>query len=156
MDRKPHKKSEYIITPKMIKHILGQSVFQTIILLIIVFAGEKFLFELFRESQQVPNSKLIIQGRRIDGYDKSKLDNEFSIHFTYIFNIFVMLQFFNFVNCRMLLDEINVFKEITKSTLLLIIMLIIFILQIIFLTFFGTAIRAVSYTHLTLPTIYSV
>jgi Ca2+ transporting ATPase len=141
LDRLPHKKSEYIITPLMIKHILGQAVFQTILLLVVVFAGEHFLFELFRESQQMPNSILIIQGRREDGYDKSKLDNEFSIHFTYIFNIFVMLQFFNFLNCRMLLDEPNIFKEIGKSTLLLFILLIIFILQIIFLTFFGTAIR---------------
>lgn len=141
LDRKPHRKDEYIITPLMIKHILGQSVFQTIILLVTVFAGEHFLFELFRESQQMPDSILIVQGRQINGYDKKAKNNEYSIHFTYIFNIFVMLQFFNFLNCRMLLDELNIFKAITKSTLLLIILFIIFILQIIFITFCGTAIR---------------
>ena len=141
LDRKPHKKSEYIITPLMIKHILGQSLFQSILLLITVFAGEFFLFELLRDSQKQPNSILIIQGRKLNGYDRSALNNEYSVHFTYIFNIFVMLQFFNFLNCRMLLDELNIFKEIGKSTYLLVILVIIFVLQIIFLTFCGTAIR---------------
>lgn len=141
LDRAPIKKDDYIVTPLMIKHILGQSVFQTILLLIIVFTGESFLFELHREKQMMPNSKLIIPGREVDGYDKNNYDGNYSIHFTYIFNIFVMLQFFNFLNCRMIRDEINVFKGICKSTFLLVILLIIFILQIIFLTFCGGAIR---------------
>ena len=145
LQRKPHKKDEYIITPIMIKHILGQSVFQSIILLVIVFSGEYFLFELFRPLQQQPNSILIVQGREINGYNRKLKDNQFSIHFTYIFNIFVMLQFFNFLNCRMLLDELNIFKEIGKSTLLLIILVIIFVLQIIFITFCGAAIRVHSW-----------
>lgn len=145
LQRKPHKKDEYIITPIMIKHILGQSVFQSIILLVIVFSGEYFLFELFRPLQQQPNSILIVQGREINGYDRKLKDNQYSIHFTYIFNIFVMLQFFNFLNCRMLLDELNIFKEIGKSTLLLIILVIIFVLQIIFITFCGAAIRVHSW-----------
>jgi len=145
LDRKPHRKDEYIITPLMIKHILGQSVFQSILLLVIVFAGENFLFELFRPLQQQANSILIVQGRKINGYDKIAKGNEFSIHFTYIFNIFVMLQFFNFLNCRMLLDEPNIFRAIGKSTLLLIILVIIFLLQIIFITFCGTAIRVHSW-----------
>lgn len=142
LNRMPHSKTEYIITPLMIKHILGQSVFQTIILLVVVFLGEHFLFELFRDTQIDPLRKpLIVQGRKLNGYDKVARGNEFSVHFTYVFNIFVMLQFFNFLNCRMLLDELNIFKEISKSTLLLIILVIIFVLQIIFLTFCGTAIR---------------
>ena len=141
LERKPHKKNEYIITAKMIKHIIGQAIFQTIILLIIVFAGEKFLIELFRADQQQPNSKLIISGRSTSGYKKEDHNNQYSIHFTYIFNIFVMLQFFNFINCRMIHDEINILKYITKSTYLIVILIIILVLQIILLTFGGPAIR---------------
>jgi Ca2+ transporting ATPase len=138
LDRKPHKKTEYIITPKMIKHIIGQSIFQTILLLVIVFAGEKFLVEFFRDIQQQPNSNLIVSGR---DYDKKDFNNQYSIHFTYIFNIFVMLQYFNFLNCRMIHDEANILKYITQSTYLIVIMIIILVLQIILLAFGGLAIR---------------
>ncbi len=34
-----------------------------------------------------------------------------SRHFTFLFNLFVMLQIFNFFNARMLKDEFNVFKR---------------------------------------------
>jgi len=37
--RKPHKRTDYIISTKMMKHIAGQSLFQTIILLVIIFGG---------------------------------------------------------------------------------------------------------------------
>lgn len=43
LDRKPHNRNEYMISKKMIKHILGQSMLQICIIMIIVFAGEKFL-----------------------------------------------------------------------------------------------------------------
>lgn len=145
LDRLPHKKTEYIITPLMIKHILGQSVYQTILLLVIVFTGENFLFEFYRTEQMVPGSNMIIHGREVDGYNKKLFNNESSIHFTYIFNIFVMLQFFNFFNCRMINDEYNIFKYICKSHYLIVILIIIFVLQVIFLTFFGSAIRVHSW-----------
>ena len=141
LNRKPHKKTEYIITPLMIKHIIAQSILQTIVLLIVVFSGEKFLFELHRDSQKQSNSNLIIKGREKDGYDKKNFNNQYSIHFTYIFNIFVMLQFFNFINCRMIHDELNIFKYISKSTYLIVILIIILVLQVILLTFGGPAIR---------------
>jgi Ca2+ transporting ATPase len=43
--RKPHNRYEYIASKKMCKHIIGQSIVQLIILLIIVFNGETFLPE---------------------------------------------------------------------------------------------------------------
>lgn len=38
----------------------------------------------------------------------------FSRHFTFIFNTFVMLQVFNFVNCRKLHDEVIFFINIDQ------------------------------------------
>lgn len=38
--RMPHKKKEYIVTRKMFKHIIGQTIYQLTILLIFLFAGE--------------------------------------------------------------------------------------------------------------------
>lgn len=52
----------------------------------------------------------------------------YSIHFTYIFNTFVMLQFFNFFNARVLDDSLNIFKNILQSRYLMVIMISIFIL----------------------------
>ena len=49
------------------------------------------------------------------GYDyfpalKDKLGP--SRHYTFIFNLFVMMQLFNFINARKLKDELNVFESI--------------------------------------------
>lgn len=54
-----------------------------------------------------------------------------------------MLQLFNFINCRVIHDEINVFAGIFKNKFFLIIVLGIFVIQIIFLTFAGMAIKTV-------------
>lgn len=64
----------------------------------------------------------------------------YSRHFTFIFNVFVMLQIFNFINSRKLMDEFNVFENITINWLFPAIVIIIFILQIILVTFGGLAI----------------
>ncbi len=74
------------------------------------------------------------------GYDY-KAYGDYSIHFTYIFNIFVMMTLFDFFNSRMIRNELNIFKGITKSYYFMAIMAIIFLMQIIVLTFTGPAIR---------------
>lgn len=43
LHRPPYRKKEYIISQKMVKHILGQSFFQAIILFVFVFGGRYFL-----------------------------------------------------------------------------------------------------------------
>jgi len=51
-----------------------------------------------------------------------------SRHFTFLFNTFLWMTIFNFVNARKLKDEINVFKGITKNVLFIIIVIIIILL----------------------------
>jgi magnesium-transporting ATPase (P-type) len=63
-------------------------------------------------------------------YDAYELDTP-SRHGTYCFNVFVMMQIFNFINARKLYDQINVFEGILKSSLFMIIVFIIFVLQIV-------------------------
>jgi Ca2+ transporting ATPase len=43
--RPPYRKKEYIISPKMVKHILGMSIYQAIVLFVFVFAGFQFVSE---------------------------------------------------------------------------------------------------------------
>jgi hypothetical protein len=39
LDRKPFEKREKLITKTMIKHVVGQSIFQMIVLLLLIFVG---------------------------------------------------------------------------------------------------------------------
>lgn len=55
------------------------------------------------------------------------------------------MQIFNFLNCRILDDSLNPFAGIFHSHYFVIIIPVIFILQIIFLTFCGPAIRVVQW-----------
>ncbi len=47
--RKPHSRNDYIISKTMMKHIIGEAIFQLIILLILIFYGEQFIPE-YRDS----------------------------------------------------------------------------------------------------------
>lgn len=45
LKRPPYRKKEYIISPKMVKHILGMSLYQAVVLFVFVFAGFRFVTE---------------------------------------------------------------------------------------------------------------
>lgn len=45
--RPPYRKQEYIISRKMVKHILGQAIFQSIVILTVLFGGPSFIAEEF-------------------------------------------------------------------------------------------------------------
>ena len=146
LNRHPHSKNEYIVSPIMMKHIIGQSIFQSAIIFVLVFVGEKFLFDKMMGRQlQDGSDLLIVHGRKQDGFDMEDWDNQYSVHYTYNFNIFVWLQLFNLINSRVLDDSLNVFKNIHKSSYFVVIFIIIVILQIFFLTFLGRAIRVVKW-----------
>lgn len=108
-----------------------------------MFAGEYFLFDVIGKRQQSGLSGYrIVPGRTIDGFT-FKIYNDYSIHYTYNFNVFVMIQLTNFIACRRIHDELNVFGGIFKNAYFLVIVLGILFLQIIFLTFCGLAIKTV-------------
>lgn len=44
LDRKPHDKREYIISKKMFKFVMGHSIYQILVLLVLVFGGFLKLF----------------------------------------------------------------------------------------------------------------
>lgn len=45
LNRAPHSRTDYIVSKRMMKHILGQSIFQLIVLCILVFQGENMIPE---------------------------------------------------------------------------------------------------------------
>lgn len=43
--RKPHSRNDYIVSKSMMKHIIGQALFQITIMMILIFMGETFIPE---------------------------------------------------------------------------------------------------------------
>ena len=112
----------------MKKNIVGQSIFQLTILLILVFYGQRFIPE-YRDSLDNQEKYIlhpqykwyngviggtVCSGRlyTIEGHDDYQTvfadTKVYSRHFTFIFNAFVMMQLFNFINARKLHDEVNI------------------------------------------------
>lgn len=105
----------------MFKHIIGQAIFQLIIMLVLIFAGDKFIPEFVdsNDSGVFANNPrwkwtdgmiggTVRSGRNIfingtDDYNPIYTATGISSrHFTFIFNTFVMMQVFNFLNARKL------------------------------------------------------
>lgn len=141
LNRMPVAKSDYIISPLMKKHIVAQSIYQVIVMLIFIFLGPHFLRDRMWLRQVQPGTDLIVSGFKYYGYDRKAYGGSYSVHAAYNFNVFVMLQLGNFFNCRILDDSLNIFKNVTNSPLLIGIMFMILILQVLFLTFCGLAIK---------------
>jgi len=105
----------------MFKHIVGQAIFQFIIIMILIYAGEKIIPEfedsydttIFKAHPEYKWHNGIVGGTIRSGRmktvsgdaDYSTIYDEFRIfsrHYTFIFNTFVMMQVFNFVNSKKL------------------------------------------------------
>ncbi|KAL3672104.1 hypothetical protein V7S43_002768 [Phytophthora oleae] len=103
LERKPYPKTEPLISKKMTKHIVGQSIYQLILLLAIVFTGEKWF--------DIPSGRITDLPEDIE--------DDPTVHMTIVFNTFVWAQLFNELNCRKIHDEINIFTGITKNRVFL-------------------------------------
>ena len=115
-------------------------------LVILLFAGPSFLVDPIGCRQLAFPTKHIVAGRGVEMmgypiYDKANFGNNYSLHYTYIFNTFVFMQVFNFFNGRILNDSINIFQRIRDSEYLKYLIMIIIFFQVILLTFTGPAIR---------------
>jgi len=90
LDRKPDKKSAPLITITMWKQIIGQAIFQLVVILVLYYKGQD-----------------------IFGYD----DSEHAQLQTMIFNIFVWMQIANAFNNRRLDNRFNIFEGIQRNLL---------------------------------------
>ena len=97
LDRKPDKKAAPMFNVDMYKQIFGQSLFQTIIILVFHFAGKHFF-----NFQSDPNDQSV----EINNDEKLK---------TLVFNAFVFDQIFNSINCRRIDNKKNVFEGIHRN-----------------------------------------
>ncbi|CAI2161661.1 17506_t:CDS:2 [Funneliformis geosporum] len=112
LDRMPEPKNAPLITLDMWKMIMGQSIFQLVITLILFYGGE----QIFEYEQLVMR--------------------------TVIFNTFVFLQIFNEINCRRLDHKLNVLKGAWANKFLLVIFFIMVFGQVLIVEFGKAAFQA--------------
>lgn len=98
LTRKPYGRTKSLVSRTMVKNIVGHSLYQIIILGIILFFPHFFKFDEYADSGQNKN--------KIEKRDLS----EPSQQFTMMFNAFVLMTLFNEVNSRKIHGERNVFK----------------------------------------------
>lgn len=117
LDRKPEPKSAPLITLTMWKMIVGQSIFQLVVTLILYFAGDT-----------------------IFGYTSPEQRAQLQ---TTVFNTFVWMQIFNQYNNRRLDNKLNVFEGVQRNRFFIGIQFIIVAGQIIIIQFGGQAFSTV-------------
>lgn len=131
LNRPPQGRDEYIISRKMVKHIIVMSIFQSIIVFGIVFWGELYIPE---APGYIPNRKGFIYPGRPYTFTGQPLYNLYygdygpSRHMTIVFTAFVFMQVFNMINARKINDEKNAFAGIINNRMFIIIWLLIFVI----------------------------
>ncbi|XP_062180012.1 probable calcium-transporting ATPase 6, plasma membrane-type [Phragmites australis] len=111
MKRPPVRRGDSFITRVMWRNIIGQGLYQLLVLGILMFAGKRLL--------------------NIQGPDADRTIN------TLIFNSFVFCQVFNEINSREM-EKINVFRGILKNWIFVSILIATVIFQMIIVEFLGT------------------
>lgn len=124
LQRPPYRKKEYIISRRMVKHILGQAIFQACILFTFVFGASYFVPE--ADPADMTSKPEITSIRTKFGMVEDGMMYNFDMsphyvkwahltpsrHLTIVFNIFVWLQIFNMLCARKINDELNFFEGI--------------------------------------------
>jgi Ca2+ transporting ATPase len=119
LDRMPQDRNDYIVSRKMIKHIVWMSLYQCVILFGVLFGGEFFIPEPNVALQYDKPTGFVYPGRLYnwDGSPLYKAIEETyhvgaSRHLTFVFNTFVFMQIWNMLASRKIHDEINIFSGV--------------------------------------------
>ena len=115
LHRPPRGKTAPLISRRMWVNIIGQAIYQIVLLLWLLHAG----FKWFRTEQ------------------------DSDIHMTLIFNVFVLLQVTNEFNARILDNKLNVFSGLLGAPMFLLIIVITIVVQILGVSYFGTFMKTV-------------
>ncbi|XP_053213285.1 plasma membrane calcium-transporting ATPase 2-like [Panonychus citri] len=124
--RKPYGRNKPIISRRMARNILGQALYQTFIILSLLFYGPTFF--------------------DIDSGMRLPLNSPPTQHYTIIFNVLVLMSLSNEINARKINDERNVFESILSNKIYISVIIGTFITQILIINFGGIAFKVVPLT----------
>lgn len=130
LDRKPEPKSAPLITLNMWKMIIGQSIYQLIVTLILNFAGS---------SIPIPYTRTWKLGASDAEMARSKHDQLQTV----VFNTFVWMQIFNQYNNRRLDNKMNIFEGVQRNYFFIGIQVIIVAGQVLIVSVGGRAFSTV-------------
>lgn len=119
LNRKPYGRTKPLISKHMLQNIIGHSIYQLTIILVLLFAGE-LVFD-------------------IDSGRGAGLHTPPSQHFTIIFNTFVMMTLFNEVNARKIHGQRNIIEGLLSNPIFIGIWFGTFAAQIIIVQYGGYA-----------------
>lgn len=97
LEHLPVKRNASIITPGMLRNIIGMSAYQLLVLLLMLFKGF--------------GDKVIMTP------DTLSEEKKIEYRYTSIYNFFIFAQVFNEINSRRFNNELNVFQGILQCTL---------------------------------------
>ncbi|KAK5919519.1 hypothetical protein CgunFtcFv8_023407 [Champsocephalus gunnari] len=122
--RKPYGRDKPLISHTMMKNIVGHAIYQLAVIFTLIYHGEILLN--------------IASGRN------APLHAPPSVHYTIVFNTFVLMQIFNEINARKIHGERNVFEGILKNTIFCVILLGTLLAQILIVQFGGSPFSCVA------------
>lgn len=128
LNRPPYGRNATLLSRYMVANILGQAFYQFIVLLLILYAGAGVEGREIAFVRRLPGGLFTLpSGNNLTDSDHAC----FSEHYSFLFNVFVMMQFGNWINARKLYHEWNVFKGITRNATFLIIWFFCMSLQVV-------------------------
>jgi HAD ATPase, P-type, family IC len=130
LDRAPSNREESLVSPIMMRNILGHVLYQFTLLMFFVYKGHQFL--------NVPIGRGLGQNA------------EPTVHYTMVFNIFVMLQVFNEFNSRKINNEWNVFENVFTNPMFWLIVLGTIVVQLVIVEIGGEVMKtaSLSWSHI--------
>ncbi|XP_059489577.1 plasma membrane calcium-transporting ATPase 3 isoform X4 [Neocloeon triangulifer] len=123
--RKPYGRTKPLISRTMMKNILGQAIYQLVVIFTLLFFGDKILD--LESGRSLPDG---VPGE----------------HFTIIFNTFVMMTLFNEINARKIHGQRNVFQGIFTNPIFYSIWITTMLSQVFIVQFGGVAFSCKSLT----------
>lgn len=129
LNRPPQNRNDYIVSRKMVKHVLGKAIWMAACLFVCMFAGEYFIVEPVEKWRYGRDSKYVFPGRLYTRggqplYILHEKDGA-SRHMTFIFTMFVVMQIFNMFPARKIRDELNIFEGLHKNFMFILIFVFI-------------------------------
>lgn len=123
------KPQDPIMAPVMVRQIFGQSIYQIIVMIVLIYAGP-IMFDI--------NYNYIETGF----YDSTTSSENKTLHYTLMFNTFMMMTIFNEVNCRRLsVRDLNIFSEFFNNKSFLLVLLTQIGLQLVMVEYGGRIFR---------------
>ncbi|GAU94663.1 hypothetical protein RvY_06393-2 [Ramazzottius varieornatus] len=121
LERKPYGRNKRLISSIMARNIVGQGVYQSVVLLCLLFAGPRY-FNVYEE--------------RIVGQVNGEVPSQM---YTLVFNALVLMTSFNLINSRCIHNEANVFQGLLTNWYFPLLWLSMVIIQVIIVQVGGVA-----------------